>query len=76
MPTAPTLLAFAADIGMVPIALHKEKAGYVLNSLLVPLLNAAAELAAARGGTLPQVDAQAGVRHREGDQRITQASRR
>ena len=40
------LLAFAADIGMVPIALHKEKAGYVLNSLLVPLLNAAAELAA------------------------------
>ncbi|MCC5582683.1 3-hydroxyacyl-CoA dehydrogenase, partial [Microtetraspora sp. AC03309] len=25
---------------------HKEKAGYVLNSLLVPFLNAAAELAA------------------------------
>lgn len=37
---------FAQQIGMVPIELHKEKAGYVLNSLLVPFLNAAAELAA------------------------------
>lgn len=41
-----TLLGFAKEIGMVPIPVHKEKAGYVLNSLLVPLLNAAAELAA------------------------------
>jgi len=40
------VVAFASAIGMVPIPLHKEKAGYVLNSLLVPLLNAAAELAA------------------------------
>lgn len=39
------LVQFAADIGMVPIPVRKEKAGYVLNSLLVPLLNAAAELA-------------------------------
>ncbi|MEU1953281.1 3-hydroxyacyl-CoA dehydrogenase [Nocardia rhamnosiphila] len=37
---------FAAAIGMVPIEVHKEKAGYVLNSLLVPFLNAAVELAA------------------------------
>lgn len=37
---------FAAKIGMVPIEIHKEKAGYVLNSMLVPLLNSAAELAA------------------------------
>lgn len=37
---------FAAAIGMVPIELHKEKAGYVLNSLLVPLLNAGMSLAA------------------------------
>ncbi|WP_330182945.1 3-hydroxyacyl-CoA dehydrogenase [Nocardia sp. NBC_01503] len=37
---------FAAAIGMVPIELHKEKAGYVLNSLLVPLLNAAMDLSA------------------------------
>lgn len=40
------LVAFATDIGMVPIQIHKEKAGYVLNSLLVPFLNAAMELAA------------------------------
>ncbi|MDT0632682.1 3-hydroxyacyl-CoA dehydrogenase [Rubrivirga sp. S365] len=40
------VVQFAKDIGMVPIELHKEKAGYVLNSLLVPFLDAAAELAA------------------------------
>lgn len=40
------VVAFAGRIGMVPIPLHKEKAGYVLNSLLVPFLNAAADLAA------------------------------
>ena len=40
------IVDFAAEIGMVPIPIHKEKAGYVLNSLLVPFLNAAAELAA------------------------------
>ncbi|MFI6045010.1 3-hydroxyacyl-CoA dehydrogenase [Nocardia sp. NPDC051321] len=37
---------FAAAIGMVPIELHREKAGYVVNSLLVPLLNAAMGLSA------------------------------
>ncbi|MGN6744050.1 MAG: 3-hydroxyacyl-CoA dehydrogenase [Amnibacterium sp.] len=36
--------AFAEAIGMVPIRLHKEQPGYVLNSLLVPFLNAAADL--------------------------------
>ena len=41
-----TVVAFARAIGMEPIPLHKEKAGYVLNSLLVPLLRAAAELGA------------------------------
>ncbi|BBX85131.1 3-hydroxyacyl-CoA dehydrogenase [Mycolicibacterium aubagnense] len=40
------VVQFAKDIGMVPIELHREKAGYVLNSLLVPFLNAAAGLAA------------------------------
>ena len=39
------VVQFAKDIGMVPIELHKEKAGYVLNTLLVPFLKAAAELA-------------------------------
>ncbi|WP_194833338.1 3-hydroxyacyl-CoA dehydrogenase [Nocardia sp. XZ_19_369] len=37
---------FAEAIGMVPIELHKEKAGYVVNSLLVPLLNSAMTLSA------------------------------
>ena len=32
------------QIGMVPIRVHKEQPGYVLNSLLVPLLNAASAL--------------------------------
>ena len=40
------VVEFATAIGMVPIPIRKEKAGYVLNSLLVPFLNAAAELAA------------------------------
>ncbi|MEV0432936.1 3-hydroxyacyl-CoA dehydrogenase [Nocardia sp. NPDC050413] len=41
-----SVVKFAADIGMVPIELHKEKAGYVLNSLLVPFLNAGMGLVA------------------------------
>lgn len=40
------VVEFAKAIGMVPIEIHKEKAGYVLNSLLVPLLNAGMALAA------------------------------
>ncbi|MGW4769559.1 3-hydroxyacyl-CoA dehydrogenase [Nocardia sp. NPDC004278] len=40
------VVEFAAAIGMVPIELHREKAGYVLNTLLVPLLNAAMSLSA------------------------------
>ncbi len=38
------VVAFAREIGMVPIELHREQSGYVLNSLLIPLLNAAAGL--------------------------------
>lgn len=40
------VVEFAKAIGMIPIVLHKEKGGYVLNSLLVPFLDAAAGLAA------------------------------
>ncbi|WP_427870758.1 3-hydroxyacyl-CoA dehydrogenase [Leucobacter luti] len=40
-----TLLAFAAEIGCVPIPIHKEKPGWLLNSLLVPFLSAAQDLA-------------------------------
>ncbi|MDF7822694.1 3-hydroxyacyl-CoA dehydrogenase [Pontiellaceae bacterium B12227] len=38
------VIEFAKEIGMVPIPIHKEQNGYVLNSLLVPFLSAAANL--------------------------------
>ncbi|MFK0401362.1 3-hydroxyacyl-CoA dehydrogenase [Microbacterium sp. NPDC090225] len=38
------VVEFARGIGMVPIEIKKEKAGYLLNSLLVPFLQAAGEL--------------------------------
>ncbi|MPY68030.1 3-hydroxyacyl-CoA dehydrogenase [Deinococcus sp. SDU3-2] len=38
------VVAFARDIGMVALPLHKEQPGYILNTLLVPLLGAAMEL--------------------------------
>jgi 3-hydroxybutyryl-CoA dehydrogenase len=50
------VVEFAEAIGMVPIQIHKEKAGYVLNSLLVPLLDAAMELAAFDYATPEDVD--------------------
>lgn len=39
-----TVLEFAAEIALEPIAIRKETPGYVLNSLLIPLLNAGAYL--------------------------------
>lgn len=38
------LTDFARSIGMVPVVLKKENPGYVMNALLVPLLNAAMAL--------------------------------
>ena len=35
---------FTKDIGMVPALIHKEQAGYILNTILVPLLAAAGDL--------------------------------
>ncbi len=35
------VVRFAASIGMVPLQLHKEQPGYILNSMLVPFLSAA-----------------------------------
>lgn len=35
-----TVVAFAKSIGMVALPLHKEQPGYIVNSLLVPLLGA------------------------------------
>jgi len=38
------VVEFARSIGMVPVPVHKEHHGYVLNSLLIPLLSAAGNL--------------------------------
>ena len=51
-----TVEEFATEIGMVPIAIHKEKAGYVLNTLLVPLLNAGMGLAAGGYASVEDID--------------------
>lgn len=40
------VVEFADAIGMVPLKLNKEQPGYILNSMLVPLLNAAQALLA------------------------------
>lgn len=40
------VIEFAKAIAMVPIPLHKEQPGYVLNTLLVPHLKASVQLAA------------------------------
>ncbi len=39
-----TIVAFAKDIGMIALPLHKEQPAYILNSLLVPFLSAASAL--------------------------------
>ena len=49
--------AFAEAIGMVPIRLHKEQPGYVLNSLLIPLLTSAAGLLITGVADAPTIDA-------------------
>lgn len=38
------VVEFARAIGMVPLCLHKEQPGYILNSMLVPFLSAAEAL--------------------------------
>lgn len=38
------VVTFAGEIGMVPLELHKEQPGYILNSMLVPFLSAAQAL--------------------------------
>ncbi|MBR7554996.1 3-hydroxyacyl-CoA dehydrogenase [Allobacillus sp. GCM10007491] len=38
------VVEFAKEIGMVPLELHKEQPGYILNSLLVPFLNSGLSL--------------------------------
>jgi 3-hydroxybutyryl-CoA dehydrogenase len=38
------VLTFAGEIGLVPIPIHKEQGGYIINSLLVPWCTAALDL--------------------------------
>ncbi|WP_259558015.1 3-hydroxyacyl-CoA dehydrogenase [Brachybacterium sillae] len=47
------VISFAAEINLIPIALHKEQPGYVLNSLAIPWLDAAQSLFA-RGIAEPE----------------------
>lgn len=42
--TLVAITRFAIEIGMVPVPIQKEQNGYVINTLLVPLLNAAQTL--------------------------------
>ena len=35
------VVEFAKEIGMIPLCLHKEQPGYILNTMLVPLLTSA-----------------------------------
>lgn len=47
---------FAQAIGMVPLRLHKEQPAYILNTLLVPLLNAAQMLLATDVASVEDID--------------------
>jgi 3-hydroxybutyryl-CoA dehydrogenase len=50
------VVAFAKSIGMITLPLHKEQPGYILNSLLVPLLNAATNLLVNEIADAPTID--------------------
>ena len=52
--TLRAIAAFAIEIGMVPIPIQKPQNGYVLNSLLVPLLGAAQTLVT-NGVSTPEI---------------------
>ncbi len=49
-------VAFAASIRMVPLKVLKEQPGYLLNSMLVPFLDAAEALAANGVGSVEDID--------------------
>jgi len=54
--TLAAIAEFSIEIGMVPVAVQKEQNGYVLNTWLVPLLNAAQTLVTNGVGTPEDVD--------------------
>ena len=49
-------VAFAASIRMIPLKVLKEQPGYLLNSMLVPFLDAAEALAANGVGSVEDID--------------------
>lgn len=51
--TIEQVIAFAKDMNMIPLVLHKEQPGYILNSMLVPFLNSA-QMLWAKGVADPQ----------------------
>lgn len=50
------VVRFAEEIGMVPIIVKKEQRGYILNALLMPLLEAASELYLKGVGDIESID--------------------
>lgn len=50
------VLAFAGEIGLVPIPIRKEHSGYIINSLLVPWCTAALELLVRGVSDLQSID--------------------
>lgn len=50
------VVQFARDIRMIPLQLHKEKNGYLLNSMLIPFLFAALDLWATDIATPEDID--------------------
>ena len=50
------VVAFAQELNMIPIEVHKEQPGYILNSLLVPLLAAAQGLWANEVANIQTID--------------------
>lgn len=54
--TFETTIAFASSIRMIPLRVNKEQPGYLLNSMLVPFLNAAEALWANEVGDPVDID--------------------
>ena len=50
------VVAFSKAIGMLALPLHKEQPGYILNSLLVPMLSAATDLLVSEVAEVETID--------------------
>lgn len=50
------VMDYARSIGMDPVAVRKEKGGYLLNSMLIPLLNSAMDLYVTGTGSVQDID--------------------